>query len=81
MCRATAATLRCKYKKLSYSSGLTSADVEPVWVVRREFLVRASFDEIYPNRDLELSGALQVRCIGIDEFVGTAIIVILSAAG
>jgi hypothetical protein len=53
----------------------TRADVEPVWVIRGELLVRASLDKVYPDRDLELARALQVGRIGGNECVGAAIIV------
>ena len=51
-----------------------SADVEPVRVVRGQLLGRAGLDQVNPGRDGDLSGALQVGSVGIDELLGVDVL-------
>lgn len=42
-------------------------DVEPIGIIRSKFLVGASLDNIDPLGDFELTSALKVSGIGLDE--------------
>jgi hypothetical protein len=47
----------------------TSTDVVPVRIIRSQLLVMASFDEVYPDRDLKFARPLEMGGIRLDERV------------